>query len=77
MDTLSKAGYEQEQYMKPPELKTITDITKILGKKKFEELLNPYLEKPQGKPTLAPVSDKRPEFIPGDDDFTDLDKGEM
>lgn len=77
MDTLSKAGYEQEQYMKPPELKTITDITKILGKKKFEELLNPYLEKPQGKPTLAPVSDKRPEFIPGNDDFTDLDKGEM
>ena len=76
MDTLNKAGYEQEQYMKPPELKTITDITKILGKKKFEELLGKYLEKPPGKPALAPVDDKRPEYNPGEDEFTDLDAKE-
>ena len=37
-------------------------MTKMLGSKKFEELLGKYLEKPQGKPTLVPISDKRPEW---------------
>ena len=35
-------------------------MTKLLGKTKFEKLLGGYLEKPQGKPTLVPMSDKRP-----------------
>ena len=37
-----------------------TAMTKMLGKTKFEELLSGLIEKPQGKPTLVPVSDKRP-----------------
>ena len=37
----------------------ITDMQKLLGKSKFEELLSPYIIKPQGKPTLVPLSDKR------------------
>ena len=36
----------------------ITAMQKLLGKTRFEKLLAPYLEKPQGKPTLVPESDK-------------------
>lgn len=35
----------------------ITAMTRMLGKKKFEELLGDLLVKPQGKPTLVPLSD--------------------
>ena len=70
---LTAAGYKKAQIMKPQELIGVTDMTKLLTKKKFEELLGDYLEKPQGKPTLAPVSDKRPEFKP-DVEFTNLDE---
>ena len=38
----------------------ITAMTKMLGKTKFEELLSGLIEKPQGKPTLVPMSDNRP-----------------
>lgn len=38
----------------------ITAMQKLLGKTKFDDLLSPYIEKPPGKPTLVPESDKRP-----------------
>ena len=38
----------------------ITAMTKLLGKNKFKELLGGLINKPQGKPTLVPMSDKRP-----------------
>ena len=37
----------------------LTAVEKLLGKKKFEEVLAPFIIKPPGKPTLAPESDKR------------------
>ncbi|MGJ4169960.1 DUF2800 domain-containing protein [Corynebacterium macclintockiae] len=40
----------------------ITAMTKLLGKKQFEELLGEHIIKPEGAPTLVPVSDKRPEL---------------
>lgn len=40
----------------------ITAMTKLLGKKTFDETVGDLLHKPQGKPTLVPVSDKRPEM---------------
>ena len=39
---------------------TLTMVEKLLPKKKFEELLKNYIEKPPGKPTLASQEDKRP-----------------
>ena len=39
---------------------TITEMEKLLGKKQFNEILGGLITKPQGKPTLVPVSDKRP-----------------
>lgn len=37
----------------------ITAMEKLLGKKKFKSILGDLVEKPQGKPTLVPSSDKR------------------
>lgn len=47
----------------------ITAMQKVLGKARFEELLSPYIEKPQGKPTLVPESDKRPAMNTAKNDF--------
>ena len=41
----------------------ITDMEKLMGKKRFRELLSDYIVKPKGKLTLVPVSDKREEVI--------------
>lgn len=41
-------------------LKTISQIEKLFGKKIVGEQLSEVIVKPQGKPTLVPVSDKRP-----------------
>lgn len=37
----------------------LTEMTKLMGKKKFDEILGEFIIKPQGKPSLVPVSDKR------------------
>ena len=47
----------------------ITAMQKMLGKSRFEELLAPYIEKPQGRPTLVRSSDKRPEWNTAKNDF--------
>lgn len=47
----------------------ITAMQKLLGKSRFEELLSAYIEKPQGKPTLVPESDKRPVMNNAKTDF--------
>lgn len=47
----------------------ITAMTKLLGKAKFEELLEGLIEKPQGKPTLVPMSDKRSAMHTAVNDF--------
>ena len=55
-DKVQSAGYDPYEH----KVLGITAMTKLLGKTKFEELLGGLIEKPQGKPTLVPMSDKRP-----------------
>lgn len=38
---------------------TLTEMQKLMGKAKFEEILGAHIFKAPGKPTLAPISDKR------------------
>lgn len=59
---LTTAGCNEEEIYKPVELIGITDMEKLLGKKRFAELVGPYVAKPEGKPVLVPESDKRPEL---------------
>ena len=39
---------------------TLTEMQKLMGKAKFEKILGGLIHKPPGKPTLVPLSDKRP-----------------
>lgn len=47
----------------------VTAMQKLLGKTRFDELLSAYIDKPQGKPTLVPESDKRPAMSTAAADF--------
>lgn len=69
---LNKAGYKTAEIFKPQELRTITDLERLTGKKQFAAICGEFIEKPQGKPTLAPESDKRPAIDPVADDFKDI-----
>ena len=60
MDLLQKAGLSEDSYVKPKELKTISDLEKILTKKGFSRLLGDLVVKAPGKPTLVEESDPRP-----------------
>ena len=60
--TVSKAGYDPYAH----KVLGLTEMQKLLGKKRFDQLLGSLIEKPQCKPTLVPSSDKRPEYRPAD-----------
>ncbi len=63
--------YGKDPYSEP-EVLGITAMTKLLGKKQFEELLGGFIYKPQGKPTLVPMSDKRPAINTAQADFSKI-----
>lgn len=54
---LTKAGYKPSQYRKFAAL-SIPELEKLLGLQ-FKKLLGKYVVKPEGAPTLVPLSDKR------------------
>ena len=72
ISALEAGGYASDAIMRPRELKTITDLERLCGKKTFATLCGDYIEKPEGKPTLVPESDKREAINPALDDFKDL-----
>lgn len=57
-ELLTSGGYTD--IYKPQELKTLTALEKLVGKKKLADILADVIDKPAGKPTLVPESDKRP-----------------
>ena len=62
---VSDAGFDPYE----KKLLGITAMTKQLGKKRFEELLNGLIIKPQGKPVLVPENDTRLELNTAANDF--------
>ena len=52
-------GYEPADIYKPAELKAVGELEKLTGKAKFATLAKGCIDKPQGKPTLVPNTDKR------------------
>ena len=75
IDEVKVAEIVKEAGLDPYEQKllTITAMTSLLGKKKFNELLGDQIYKPPGKPALVPESDKRPELNSAIDDFKNND----
>ena len=59
---VTDAGYDPFE----KKLMGVTAMTKLLGTKKFNTLLGSLIEKPQGKPTLVPESDRRPTWTIND-----------
>ena len=68
LETLQNSGIERAViYDSVP--KSLAQIEKMLGATKFAELVGNYVFKPQGKPTLANATDKRPVFNSAVADF--------
>ena len=63
-------AYGKNPY-KEPELLGVTAMEQLLGRTQFEALLGSLTEKPQGKPTLVPCSDKRSEWNTAQEDFNE------
>lgn len=55
-----RAGYTEDKIYKK-ELLTLSEFEKLMGKKKFNEVLGGYVLKPPGKLTLVPDTDPREE----------------
>ena len=64
-EAVEATGYDP--YLK--KLLPITDMEKMLGKKKFEEILGKLVVKPEGKPVLVKADDKRPPINNAKEDF--------
>lgn len=64
--------YDTKKVYEKPKILSISKLEKAIGKKTVEEVIGAYIEKPQGKPTLVPESDKRQEMNSADSDFDEI-----
>lgn len=62
-EVLKKEGYDEALLYERKPI-TLTELEKLVTKKKLEELIGSMIDKPRGKPTLAPESDKRKPYAP-------------
>ncbi len=69
---LVEKGYTMEQIS---QLKPITQLEKLVGKKDFTILSAGYIDKPKGSPAIAPLNDKRKPYedITADEAFKDIE----
>lgn len=70
---LVAAGYEKDDILREPELRTLGDLEKLVGKKEFASIMQPVLGKSTPKPVLVAEDDPRPTWsaaISAEEDFT-------
>jgi len=65
LDILKKSRMSADTYA-PRSVLSLGKLEKVMGKKLFHEKLGEQVVKPQGKPTLAPASDKKPSITATD-----------
>lgn len=58
-EALIRAGYDRALLYEEKPI-ALTAVEKLVDKDVFANCVGPYIEKPQGKPTLAPEDDRRP-----------------
>ena len=68
VEAVNAAGYDPYEH----KVLGITAMQKLLGKSQFDQVLGNLIEKPQGKPTLVPESDKRPAIHTAQHDFNEI-----
>lgn len=74
MQIVVEAGYDEAMlYDRKP--KSLSELEKFLGKKRFEELLSKEVYKPKGAPTLVPESDRRAAYNSAASDFANAASG--
>lgn len=61
IEILENELFDRDEFINS-KLQGITKIQSLLGKETFLELLNDWVIKPQGKPTLVPEADRRKPF---------------
>ena len=59
IEALRKEGYSDEEFLKEPQLQSLGELEKLVGKNKLAEIGKDFIVKPNGKPTLVPESDRR------------------
>ena len=59
IERLRKEGYSDEEFLKEPQLLSLGELEKLVGRNKLAEIGKDYIVKPNGKPTLVPESDRR------------------
>ena len=67
---LRKLGFHKADYTNE-KIKGIQDISNLMSLDDYEEHLQPLIVKPEGKPTLVDVTDKRPAINDAAADFGD------
>ncbi len=72
VEILEKEGVEPTLLYKPKELCSKTELQRIVGKKRFDELTSDLYEKQVGAPTIDLAESKKEEWKPGGD-FGDVD----
>ena len=60
-NTLKNMGYAERDITETKVLSP-SQMDKAIGKKKVTELLDEYIERAPGAPTIAPITDKRPAY---------------
>ena len=61
LDLLKGAGYREDEITETKVLSP-AQMDKAIGKKKSAELLEEYIERAPGAPTIAPITDNRPAY---------------
>lgn len=62
---VTRTGLRPDDIYRPRELRTIGELEKAVGRKTFAECSEGCVERPEGKPTLVPADDGRPEIATG------------
>lgn len=70
-EALRRAGFCVDDYA-PRELMGVSELERLVGRRRFAEISEPYVTTPEGRPTLVSWDDPRPPITVGSE-FDDID----